>query len=91
MVGMVVSRLRPPWLETMRPSTPWSAQRAASSAVMMPLKTMGSRGEGAEPRDVVPRWRRGSTRLRLLMPALNLVSSFSGPPILASSARGWRW
>ena len=40
-VGGVVSRLRPPWLETMRPESPSLAARRASSGERTPLRSTG--------------------------------------------------
>src|SRR5262245_55339211 len=41
--GIAPSNCRPPWLETMTPSTPCSIARCASSACRMPLSRIGRR------------------------------------------------
>ncbi len=53
------SSWRPPWFETMMPSTPISAARTASAGFRMPLTTSGARKEAPVALEVAPGLRRG--------------------------------
>src|SRR5712672_2606007 len=54
-VACPLSSARPPWLETMRPSTPWRSESLASSPVMMPFSTSLPFDDRAQAIDEFPR------------------------------------